>query len=95
MLPDQAPHKVNQYFCIDESYVWNVNLGPTHSSSVVLVLTQSADMTMFSVCTYNIHNCYTDAGQPSFEQVVETIKENQPDILCLQVCIICVLFQIK
>ena len=42
-------------------------------------------MTKFSLCTYNVHHCYTGAGKYNFDGIVEVLLELKPDILCLQV----------
>ena len=42
-------------------------------------------MAKFSLCTYNVHHCYTGAGKYSFEQIIEVLSDLKPDILCLQV----------
>ncbi len=38
----------------------------------------------FKVMTYNVRNFYGDDGQSSVEDVVRMIREEEPDVICLQ-----------
>ena len=61
------------------------------SSTLETLITHSDNsrevMAQFTICSYNIHHCYTDDGKHSFDQIVQTIQNLKPDILCLQVII--------
>ena len=73
------------YFTIisNSSVPWSVSLETliTHSDNSREVMAE------FTICSYNIHHCYTDDGKHSFNQIVQTIQNLKPDILCLQVII--------
>ena len=41
-------------------------------------------MATFSVCTYNVHMFYDEAGRHTYQEIVKLLTELKPDILCLQ-----------
>ena len=41
-------------------------------------------MATFSLCTYNVHGFYDDAGRPTYQEIVKLLTELKPDVLCLQ-----------
>ena len=41
-------------------------------------------MASFSVCTYNVHMFYDEAGRHTYEEMVKLLTELKPDVLCLQ-----------
>ena len=41
-------------------------------------------MASFSVCTYNVHMFYDEAGRNTYEEMVKLLRDLNPDVLCLQ-----------
>ena len=42
-------------------------------------------MPQLKICTYNVHGFYDARERSGLEQIVKLMKEQQPDVLCLQV----------
>lgn len=41
-------------------------------------------MVSFSVCTYNVHMFYDEAGRNTYDEMVKLLRDLRPDVLCLQ-----------
>ena len=41
-------------------------------------------VSMFTICTYNVHSLYDAQGKDSLDRIVQFLNEEKPDVLCLQ-----------
>ena len=42
----------------------------------------------FTICSYNVNNLSDSDGKPSINKIKGFMKDNKPDILCMQVIIV-------